>query len=79
MESNQPSNKPQSAKEKRKKRQQGFGGHGFKKIYKDKRDKKRQRREDDDAIARGEKPKEADYQLREYTIGSKKFDEYYRL
>lgn len=79
MENHQQPTKPQTAKEKRKKRQQGFGGHNFKSIYKDKREKKRQRKEDDEAIARGEKPREADYKLREYKIGSDKFDEYYRI
>ena len=80
MEQSKEAPKQLTAREKRKnKRQQGFGGHGFKKIYKDKREKKRQRREENEAIARGEKPKNEDYELTGYKIGSAKFDEYYRV
>ena len=80
MEQKQDAQSGQTARQKRKnKRQQGFGGHGFKKIYNDKREKKRQRREEDERVARGEKPQNADYELIGYKIGSAKFDEYYKI
>ena len=48
-------------------------------MWKDKRDKKRLRREEKEAIERGEKAdRPAEYELRTYVVGSPKFDEYYK-
>ena len=60
-----------------------FGGGGFKKMWKDKRERKQQRKNEEQdermRVNRGEAPKDrGTYELREYKVGNDKFNEYYR-